>query len=514
MISFLDRWFLTILVLVPALGAGAVLLVRGMRAVWWTALGIALSTFVLSLLLLVPFRWSKGTEYGYGPGGTVRMVLAAEWVAPVHAEYRVAVDGLSYPFLVLTTFLTSIAILSAARAESSRRPYVMMLLFECTVLGTFVAFDLLLFFLFTAFMLLPATWLAGRGATADQRSPAPKLFAYLLVGLVCLLVMMLGEYAVSRQALGGTFDLVQLASAPMHRQLMTPQLASASRTLFALAIVAFLIRLPVVPLHSWFVELVGNERSVHSLLLLSLIPTTGVYGLLRVACPLFPGAGASLGMAFAVLAVISILYSGCCALGQEDLWRAIAYAGISMIGFALLGAIVMNPTGGAAAVYVSLFTALALAMLLLLTRALVARMEIGDGWRAADVLEGAPLLSALWTLAWFAWLVTPGLLGQALVILSIVQPSGGIRSSHAYAIAIAASLGVLITGAYVIATARRMFFAGSRPSASVPDDLRPREMPGIALVAAVLIALGVIPGVLCFSFIHPALDALFRSLLF
>ena len=490
MIPFLDRWLLTILLLVPAAGAGAVLLVRGPRATRWTALGIALGTFLLSLLILIPFRWSKG-EYGYGSGGSVRMVLAVEWVPPVHAEYRVGIDGLSFPFVVLTTFLTAIAILRAGRFGSSGRQYAMMLLLQCAVLGTFIAFDLLLLFLFMAFMLLPATWLAGAGEGAGGRSAATKVFAYLLTGLVCLLVMMLGEYAVSRQALGGSFDLVQLASVPMHRQFLTPQLASASRTLFALAMVAFLVRLPIVPLHSWLIELIGDVPTSHSVLLVGLIPATGIYGILRVAYPLFPDAGAALSTVFAAVALVSIFYGGLCALGQEELRRTIAYAGISMTGFALLGASVMNPAGASAAAYVALFVATAGPMLILLSD--------------SQASSAAPPHAELWALAWFEWLVTPGLLAQALVVLAIFD--------RPYAIPCAACAAVLLTGAYTIAAARRVFVTASQPPAPPSADLIPAGTLEIVILGAVVLLLGILPGALCFTFTRPALEALFRLLL-
>jgi NADH-quinone oxidoreductase subunit M len=462
--------------------------------------------------VLVPFRWAKGGEYGYGPGGTVRMVLAVEWVPQVHAEYRLGIDGLSYLFVVLTTLLTTVSILWAGRAGSSPRLYAMMLLFECAALGTFVAFDLLLLFLFSALMLLPATWLAGAGEAARPRSSPPRLFAYLLAGLVCLLVTMLGEYAVSRQVLGGTFDLVRLASAPMHRQFTTPQLTSAERTLFALAMVAFLVRLPIVPLHSWLVGLISDAPPVHSLMLVALVPATGVYGILRIAYPLFPAAGASLWGVFAVLALVSIFYCGLCALGQDDLRRTVAYAGISMSGFALLGASAMNPAAAAAAVYVSLFVALALSMLLLLCGAVDARIGSSNGTRAADVIRGAPFHAGFWVLAWFVWLVTPGLLAQALVVLGIGEPYAGISKPRSYAIACAACVAVLLTGAYVIAAARRIFSAPSLADVPAPKDLSPLETLEIALLGTVLIGLGIVPGALCFTFTRPALEALFRSL--
>jgi NADH-quinone oxidoreductase subunit M len=516
--GFLEHWLLTILLLVPCAGAMAVLLIRRPAAVRWTAFAVALATLALSLFVLLPFRWQHGGEYAYGPGGTVQMLCAAEWVPPIHAQYRVAIDGLSYPFVVLTTLLGAIACAAIAPAKRSGAVYAQLLLFEATCLGTFLAFDLFLMFLFLALMMIPAMGLAGMWGSPGRSRAASRLFAYLLVGVLCLLVVMLGEYAASRQALGaGTFDLVKLASPAMHQAFATQPMIKTSRTLFALAMVAFLVRLAVVPFHNWMLELIGEAPAALGMLPIALIPATGAYGILRVALPLFPQAAGSLRLAFAVLAVVSILYAALCALAQDDLRRLSGYAGISLAGFVLLGEAVITPLGANAAVYLAIFQALLVPFLLQLAGALHDRLGHADLTRAAGTAGAMPVYAGFWVLGWFALLVSPGLLGQTLVLLGSYQAThpgsqASLRMPQAYGLIAAACLGIVFTAGYVLSCMRRMFFTTERVSPPAADDLNRTELLILTSFAIVLLALALLPGAMCFTFTRPAIEALFRSM--
>lgn len=520
--TFLEHWLLTILLLTPAAGALAVLLIRRPAAVRWTAFAVALAAFALSLLVLVSFRWQRAGEYAYGSGGTVQTLCAVEWVRPIHAQYRVAIDGLSYPFVVLTTLLGAIACAAVGGAGRPRAVYAQLLLFEATCLGTFLSFDLFLLFLFLALTLIPATGLAGESGSPGQLRAASRLFMYLLGGVLCLLLVLLGEYAASRQVLGaGTFDLVKLASPAMHHALAAPAVGKTSRTLFALAMVAFLVRLAVVPLHTWILELMAEAQAPVALFPVALIPATGAYGILRVAVPLFPQAAASLGAIFALLGVISILYAALCAMAENDLRRLIGYAGISMMGFVLLGESLLTPLGANAAIYLTIFQALLAALLLQLAGALHDRLGHADLARSAGAAGAMPVYAGYWVLGWFALLVAPGLLGQVLVLLgscqaarpqSLMRLDGAITTAQIYGLVAGACVGIVFGGAYVLSCIRRMFFTTERVAAPTIEELRRSELLILAPLAAALIALAILPGALCFTISGPAIDALFRSI--
>lgn len=486
MMAFVAHWLLPVLLLVPAVGAGVVRAIPWPRASRRTALGVALTALALSLVLAVPIHSGAFARFG----------------SP--AAYGLAITGLSYPFVVLATFVSAIALAAAARGNGSRKALAMMLVLETATLGALVASNLIVLYAFAALTLWPATSLAAGGGAWARGAPS-KVFAYLLIGLVCLLVVVLGEYALTRQAFGrGTFDLLQLASPAMQRQLAKPQFAGASRTLFALAMVGFLVRLPVVPLHGWLVETVEQAPLPAALLIATLVPAGGAYGILRVAYPLFPAAGASLWKIFSALAVGSSIYAALCAIAQDDLRRTIGYAAVSMSAFALLGASLMNPAADAAAVYLEIFVALGTSMLLLLSRAGTSGASAG--------------FTAFWTFGWLAWLVVPGLLGQTLIVLgiprsrspgSILAARAG-SSAFACGLAAGACLAIVLTGAYVVSAARRLFHSAAPPSGSA--ELCVAERIELYALSAALLALGVLPGPLCLSLARPALEALFRSI--
>lgn len=519
--TFLNHWLLTILLVTPALGAPVVLLIRP-AAARWTALALTWAALALSLLVLVPFHSQHSGEYGYGPSATVQMLCTFEWIRPIHAQYRVAIDGMSYPFVVLTTLMGAIACAAVGRSRPSRTTYAQVLLFEATCLGTFLAFDLFLLFLFLALMLVPATALAGESASPRRWWAGPRLFTYLLAGLLCLLVVLLGEYAATRQVLGsGTFDLVTLASPAMHRALSAAAVARTSRTLFVLAMVAFLVRLAVVPLHTWAVELIADTPAALALFPMALIPATGAYGILRVALPLFPQAAASLAPAFAALGVAGILYAALCALAQDDLRRLVGYAGISTAGFVMLGLSVLTPLGANAAIYLMIFQALLAGLLLQLAGALYDRLGHASLAKSAGAAGTMPVYAGFWVFAWFALLVAPGLLGEVLVLLGVcqaVRPQSIMRSNgwgpgaQSYVLAGVACVGIVLGGAYVLSCIRRMFFTTERVAAPTLEDLNRSELFGLAPLALLLVVLGVLPGLLCFTFTEPAVDALFRSI--
>src|SRR5882724_2574420 len=230
--DFLKHWLLTILIFLPMAGAVAVLFARTRDAIRWTALGTTLLTFVLSLLLFFSYSWQgKDGAYAYAPGqnggvaeapnGVVQMVQHARWIPAFNIDYRVGIDGLSLPLVILSTFICVLACIASWNIEKMLKGYMALFLFLGTgIMGVFLSLDFFLFYVFFEVSLLPMYFLIGIWGGPRKEYAAIKFFLYTLVGSIGLLIVLIGTYLYSRQIVpGGTFDLVKLASPEFQKAL-------------------------------------------------------------------------------------------------------------------------------------------------------------------------------------------------------------------------------------------------------------------------------------------------------
>ncbi|MGH7179751.1 MAG: proton-conducting transporter membrane subunit, partial [Tepidisphaeraceae bacterium] len=197
--EFLNHWLLTILIFLPSVGAILTLLAKGRDAVRWTALITSLVTFLLSLLLFATFNWTKGSGYGYlnpdGTGGVVQMVQAAPWIRAFNIEYRVGIDGLSFPLVLLSTLICLLSCIASWNIDKMIKGYMALFLFlETGILGVFLSLDFFLFYVFFEVSLLPMYFLIGIWGGPRKEYAAIKFFLYTLAGSICLLIVMLGLY--------------------------------------------------------------------------------------------------------------------------------------------------------------------------------------------------------------------------------------------------------------------------------------------------------------------------------
>jgi NADH-quinone oxidoreductase subunit M len=459
---------LTLLLVVPLAGAGAAMLVGPAREREAQLIGLGASgtTFALA-------AWVWATFPG-GPG------LAYEehrvWVPGLGIGYHVGVDGLSVSLVALVAFLFPLALgASGGQVRQRVRSFVATaLLLEAALLGTFLAQDMVLFYVFWEAMLIPMYFLIALWGGPARGAAAIKFFLYTMAGSVLMLLGMIAVYARSGAAGPATFDLPALLARPVG---FPPGLEAL---LFASFAVAFAIKMPVWPLHTWLPDAYAEAPAVVTVLLASLMSKAGAYGFLRFCLPLFPHAARTYGPLLVGLAVVGILYGGAVAWAQRDLRRLLAYGSMSHMGLILLGLFALNLTGIQGSLIEMVNHGISTGALFLLAGALVER----TGQARTDAYGGlgalTPALGAVTLIAVMSSLALPGtngFIGEFLILLGAFQ-------SHRVAAALATG-GIVVAVAYLLAFVGRVFHGPPRPELRGIRDLGPREY--LVLVPLILV---------------------------
>jgi NADH-quinone oxidoreductase subunit M len=340
----MQQYLLTILILLPVVGAAAVA-AHGLapyadrRHYRWIALGFSLATFALSLLLLTG-------PTSFGQSGAFHFAQDVPWVASIGARYHVGVDGMSLWLVLLTTLLVPIAILSSWTSIEKRELafFAFMLLLESALIGVFVSLDLLLFYLFFEASLVPMFFLIGVWGGERRLYAAIKFFIYTAVGSLLMLAAIIALWYAF-----GTFDYTRILAALQAE----PGKLTAEWTfwLFLAFALAFSIKVPIFPFHTWLPDAHTEAPTAGSVILAGVLLKMGTYGLLRFNFALFPEQARNFAPLFIVLAVIGIIYGALVAMVQPDVKRLVAYSSVSHMGFVILGMFSFTEWGMQGALY-------------------------------------------------------------------------------------------------------------------------------------------------------------------
>src|SRR5215469_15415097 len=327
---------LTVVTFLPMLSVAALLLLRSDDHVWIRriALTASLAEFAVSLLLLRGFDSNNAvyqfTEYHRWIGDTI--------------HYHLGVDGISLFLVLLTTFLTPLAILCSWQSirENVKGFFISLLVIETTMIGVFLALDLFLFFVFWELTLIPMYFMIGMWGHERRIYAAVKFILYTMLGSILMLVAILWLYGLS-----GSFDLDVI------QQYLAATLLphTTELLLFGAFFLAFAIKVPLFPLHTWLPDAHTEAPTAGSVMLAGVLLKMGTYGMLRFCLPLFPEAAHRLAPYIAVLAVIGIIYGALVAMVQTDLKRLVAYSSVSHLGFVVLGLVAFDPTAVQGALY-------------------------------------------------------------------------------------------------------------------------------------------------------------------
>jgi NADH-quinone oxidoreductase subunit M len=469
---------LTAVVFVPAAAALLLLLVpRGQEMVLRAgALGAAVLTFLLSVPLWARFD-------GDSPDWQFEEFL--KWMPGLGVGYHVGIDGISVLLVLLTTLLTPVALLSAWHAIEDRTKefVVAMLLLETGMLGVFVALDLFLFFVFWEAMLIPMYFIIGVWGGAQRVYAAVKFVLYTMVGSALMLVAILVLYYQHGAATGVyTFDVPTLS-----RFVVPPGLAQ--NLMFLAFGLAFAIKVPLFPFHTWLPDAHVEAPTAGSVILAGVLLKMGTYGFLRFCLPLFPDASLEFGPLVYALAVVGIVYGALVSTVQPDLKKLVAYSSVSHLGFVMLGLFTLTPQGLVGAIIQMVNHGLSTGALFLMVGMIYERRhtrliaDFGGLWAVI------PAFSALFMIVCLSSVGLPGLngfVGEFLILVGAFQVNAWLAA--------AAMTGIIFAAVYLLWMYQRVVFGELRHEENRRlRDLTPREWALLAPILVLIVWIGVYP---------------------
>ncbi|WP_444664800.1 NADH-quinone oxidoreductase subunit M [Cellulomonas sp. CW35] len=448
------------------------------------ALGVALVELVLLGLAL--------TAFDTADAGTVQLTETHRWIPAIGASYAVGVDGVGLALIAMSVLLVPLVVLAAWREQGSRtttsdalRNYLALaLVLEAFIVAVFAARDVFLFYVLFEAMLIPVYFMIGGYGGAERRYAAVKFLLYSLAGGLIMLVGVIALYLQGPRGEDG-FLTEKLTGLDLS--------TGTERWLFVAFFIAFAIKAPMFPVHTWLPDAAEQAPAGTSTLLVGVLDKVGTFGMLTLCLPLFPQASRWAAPVVIVLAVVSILYGALLAIGQKDLMRLIAYTSVSHFGFIVLGIFAFTSTSVAGSSFYMVNHGLSTGALFLIAGFLVARR----GSQQIDAFGGlqkvVPVLAGLFLVAGLSALSLPGLSTFVSEFMVIV----GTFARHPAA-AVVATLGVVLAAIYVLWTYQRIFTGPPREEVAGFRDVTATERWAVAPLVAAMLVLGFVPG--------PALD--------
>ena len=474
----MEAWILTLVTFFPLVGVVILLFLPKEResAVRWTALITAIITFALSLMMLAGFDSSDPD---------LQMVVRIPWfsIGDLDIEYFLGVDGLSILLVLLTTFLTVLALISTWNAivDRVREFMIFFLLLEIGMVGVFLGMDLFLFYIFWEFTLVPMYFLIGVWGGERRMYAAVKFFLYTMAGSIFMLlaIIWLGLDA-------GTFsvpDLIEAQAIPANLQFW----------LFLAFAAAFAIKVPMWPLHSWLPDAHVEAPTAGSVILAGVLLKMGTYGFLRFNLGMFPDASIRLAPWIALLAVIGIIYGAAVSFAQKDVKKLVAYSSVSHLGFVMLGLFALNLQGLQGGILQMINHGLSTGALFLLVGFLYERRhtremdEFGGLWKIMPVYAGLTLIVALSSMG------LPGLNGFVGEFTILVGSFGSIAIGSEWFTVLAAT-GVILAAVYMLYMFQKLFLGplNNDKNKRLPDVSR-REVLTLVPILIFIFWIGLYP---------------------
>ena len=485
--------FLSILTLLPLVGAAVVAFIprnRGQLAKT-VALVWSLVVLVLSIFMWVAFKID---------GDRFQFRESYQWIPSWDARFTFAADGIALVMLMLIAVLVPVVILASWNdVDSSKRSvpvyFALLLAFEFTMIGVFAAADVFLFYVFFEVMLIPMYFIIGSFGGAQRQYAAVKFFLYSLVGGLFMLAAVIGLWVVG----GHTFDFTKLHDVAAALDTNT------ARWLFLGFFIAFAIKAPFFPFHTWLPDAGGAAPAGAGALLVGVMDKVGTFGILRYCLPLFPEASRWFAPAALILAVIGIIYAALLAIGQNDLKRLVSYTSIAHFGFIGIGIFAFTSQGGTGSVLYMVNHGLATGLLFLVIGMFISRRGSA---LVSDFGGAGKLLPVLAGVLFFAGLASLALPGTAPFVSEFLVLIGTFTVHPAYAVV--ATVGIILAATYVLWMFQRVTQGTLNPTLTeVPAmqrDISLREKVVVAPLILLLLFLGFYPKPVT-DVINPAVQA-------
>ena len=434
------------------------------------ALGFSVASFLLSLSLYTGFDNTTAA---------MQFVERKAWIDLLHIEYYLGVDGISMPFILLTTFLTVVVVIAGWEVTQQRTAQYMaaFLIMEGLMIGVFCALDSILFYLFWEAMLVPMYLIIGIWGGKNRVYAAIKFFLYTLLGSLLMLVGFIYLYF----AAGSTFSILEFHQVALGR--------NAQILLFLAFLSAFAVKVPMVPVHTWLPDAHVEAPTGGSVILAAIMLKMGAYGFLRISLPVVPDASHELAGFMIALSLVAVVYIAFVTLVQRDMKKLIAYSSISHMGFVTLGFFIFNVHGMEGAITQMISHGFVSAALFLCVGVLYDRLhsrEISDYGGVVNHMPKFALFMVLFALANAGLPGTSGFVGEFLVILGSFQANGWY--------ALAAGTTLVLGAAYTLWMVKRVVFgAATKKEVIGLRDIELREIFFLSLLAICVLVIGVWP---------------------
>ena len=482
---------LTVLVLAPAAGALVLLAMPRSRPDLFKLVALLASTLPAALAVWMIKEFETDIAH------TFQFADRYAWIESWGISWNVGVDGLSLFLVVMTALIFPLAIVGVDAEHSPKPYYAWMLVLEAGCLGTFVALDLIMFFVFFEIVLVPMYFLIGGWGHGQRAYAATKFFLFTMFGSALMLVAIVALAFLHSSASGGevTFDLLAIAE----NQLLA---TNTARWLFLAFALAFAVKVPLFPVHTWLPDAHTNAPTAGSVILAAVMLKLGTYGLVRFGLYLFPEASVYFAPLMVTLGVIGIIYGAIAAAMQRDLKRLVAYSSVAHLGFIVIGTFALNTEGLTGGVLQMVNHGVSTGALFLLVGMIYERRHTREISELGGLQKPAPLLAAVFMVVMLSSVGLPGLngfVGELLVLL-------GAFNAHRWW-AVVAAAGVILAAVYLLWAYQRVFHGRAEGANAEMPDLRWRE--GLLMVPfiAAIVFMGVYPKPVI-ERVEPAVDAI------
>jgi NADH-quinone oxidoreductase subunit M len=471
---------LSLVTFLPLVGVAFLIALRGddalaLRNIRWAALWTTIATFLVSLLIWVNFN---AADAGF------QFVERHSWLGGT-ASYHMGVDGISMPFVILTTFLMPICILASWHVTKRVREYMIaFLVLETLMIGVFCALDMVLFYLFFEAGLIPMFLIIGIWGGPRRVYASFKFFLYTLLGSVLMLLAIIAMYWQS-----GSTDIPELIA-------RNPGFPAEMQTWLWLAFFAsFAVKMPMWPVHTWLPDAHVEAPTAGSVILAAILLKMGGYGFLRFSLPMFPDASLYFQTFVYTLSVVAIVYTSLVALMQEDMKKLIAYSSVAHMGFVTMGIFSMNRQGIDGAMFQMISHGLVSGALFLCVGVVYDRLHTREIAAYGGLVSRMPLYACIFmifTMANVGLPGTSGFVGEFMTLLGTFQSNTWV--------AFFATTGVILSAGYALWLYRRVVYGKlEKPALAHMADMTPRELLTLGPLAVLTIFFGVYPA--------PILDA-------